>query len=233
MRLLPPATSRVASVLSPALGLLFALSGCGSPGSGPGASGGASTSVRALATEAAPAPGPSEDVAIFAGGCFWCEETAFEGVPGVLSVLSGYTGGHVDGPSYDEVCEGDTGHAEAVYVRFDPARVTYAQLLDVFWHNVDPTQRGGQFCDRGTQYRSAVFPRGAAQRAAAEESRARVAQLLPGEIVTEVTDAQVFWVAEAYHQDFYRTHPTRYAEYRLGCGRDARLRAVWGDLAGH
>jgi peptide-methionine (S)-S-oxide reductase len=183
-------------------------------------------------TVAAPPPGPGQAVAIFAGGCFWCMERPFEEIDGVISVLSGYIGGSVEGPSYEAVSSGSTGHAEAVRVLFDPARVGYQQLLQVFWHNVDPTQRDAQFCDRGTQYRSGIFPLDPAQRAAAEASRAEIDRLIPGEIVTEITDAGPFWIAEDYHQDFHRTHPARYTQYRLGCGRDARLRSIWGDLAG-
>lgn len=159
-------------------------------------------------------------------------ERPFEEIDGVISVESGYTGGEIAGPSYEEVSAGGTGHAEAVRVLFDPARVTYAQLLEVFWHNVDPTQVDGQFCDHGRQYRTAIFVRDAEQRRLAEESAARVRQTIPATVVTEIVEAEEFWVAESYHQDFYRTHPVRYAEYRLGCGRDARLRQIWGDLAG-
>lgn len=187
----------------------------------------------ALATEAAPPPGAGQEVAIFAGGCFWCMERPFEELDGVISVLSGYTDGDVEGPSYEDVSSGRTGHAEAVRVLFDPARVTYAQLLEVFWHNVDPTQANGQFCDRGTQYRSGIYPTSPEQRRLATESLARVRQTIPGTIATEIHDATTFWIAEDYHQDFHRTHPVRYTEYRLGCGRDAQLRRIWGDLAGH
>jgi peptide-methionine (S)-S-oxide reductase len=192
----------------------------------------AAAQVTGHHTQAASPPGPGQAVAIFAGGCFWCEETAFEGVPGVISVLSGYVGGRVEGPSYEEVSGGGTGHAEAVRVLYDPARITYERLLEIFWHNVDPTQQDGQFCDHGTQYRSGIFVLGAEQRRRAEASRTRVQQIVPGRIVTEITDAGPFWIAEEYHQDFYRTHPTRYAQYRSGCGRDAQLRRIWGDLAG-
>lgn len=218
--------------LSIALSLSLVLASCSSSGTA-GATPGPTASGRDLRTAAAPPPDPGQEVAIFAGGCFWCMERPFEDIPGVISVLSGYTGGEVEGPSYEEVSSGGTGHAEAVRVLFDPARVGYAQLLETFWHNVDPTQANGQFCDRGTQYRSGIYPVGAEQRRLAEESLARVRQTIPGTIVTEITDAGAFWIAEDYHQDFYRTHPVRYAEYRLGCGRDAQLRRVWGDLAGH
>ena len=171
--------------------------------------------------------------AVFAGGCFWCMERPFEELDGVISVLSGYTGGDLEGPSYDEVSSHRTNHLEAVRVLYDPSRVSYQQLLEVFWHNVDPTQADGQFCDRGRQYRSAIFVAGPEQRRLAEASRTRVDELLPGTVVTEITDAGPFWIAEDYHQDFYRTNPARYAEYRLGCGRDARLRELWGERAGH
>ncbi len=181
----------------------------------------------------APPPPPGRAVAIFAGGCFWCMEGPFEAVPGVDSVTSGYTGGAEPHPTYDEVGSGRTGHAEAVRVIFDPARVTSAQLLEVFWHNVDPTQRDGQFCDHGRQYRTGVFVLDAEQRRLAEASRAAASRALGRELVTEITDAGPFWVAEDYHQDFYRTHTAHYQRYRLGCGRDARLRALWGDSAAH
>lgn len=208
--------------------VVLALASCSSAPGG----GSAAAQSRTLHTQAAPPPGPGQEVAIFAGGCFWCMERPFEDIPGVISVLSGYTGGRVEGPSYDEVSAGRTGHAESVRVLFDPARVSYAQLLEIFWHNVDPTQANGQFCDHGTQYRSEIFVTSPEQRRLAEASLARVRQTIPGTIATEIRDAVPFWIAEDYHQDFYRTHPARYAEYRLGCGRDAQLRRLWGDLAG-
>jgi peptide-methionine (S)-S-oxide reductase len=225
----------VSAIHRPLAGLLVVLlAGCSSPASSTAQSGSRTrtASARELHTEAAPPPGEDQAVAIFAGGCFWCMERPFEELDGVISVLSGYTDGDVEGPSYDEVSAGSTGHAEAVRVLYDPSRITYEQLLEVFWHNVDPTQRDAQFCDHGTQYRSGIYPRDAEQRRLAEASRARVDELIPGEIVTEIDDATTFWVAEAYHQDFYRTNPVRYTQYRLGCGRDARLRQIWGDLAG-
>lgn len=213
--------------LSIPLFVALALASCSSAPAGS-----ASAQSRSLQTQAAPPPGSGQEVAIFAGGCFWCMERPFEEIPGVISVLSGYTGGEVEGPSYDEVSAGRTGHAESVRVLFDPSRVSNAQLLEVFWHNVDPTQANGQFCDHGTQYRSEIFVSSPEQRRLAEESLARVRQTIPGTIATAITDATTFWIAEDYHQDFHRTHPVRYTEYRLGCGRDAQLERVWGDLAG-
>ncbi|MDQ3030810.1 MAG: peptide-methionine (S)-S-oxide reductase MsrA [Myxococcota bacterium] len=217
-----------------AAALVTVLVGCSSPASTTAQSGSRSATAgsRERHTEAAPPPGEGQAVALFAGGCFWCMERPFEELDGVISVLSGYTDGELEGPSYDEVSSGRTQHAEAVRVLYDPSRVSYEQLLEVFWHNVDPTQAGGQFCDRGRQYRTGIYPVDAEQRRLAEASKARVEQLIPGAIVTEIDDAGAFWIAEDYHQDFYRTNPVRYTQYRLGCGRDARLRQIWGDLAG-
>lgn len=199
--------------------------GCSGSGAAQGAGGGH--------TARAPAPPSGRAVAIFAGGCFWCMEAPFESIDGVDSVTSGYTGGRVEGPSYEAVSAGGTGHAEAVRIVFDPTRVTYARLLEVFWHNVDPTQRDGQFCDHGSQYRTGVFVVDAEQRRLAEASRTRAQTELGRPIVTEITDAGAFWIAEDYHQDYYRTHPVRYRTYRTGCGRDARLRELWGNAAAH
>lgn len=180
-------------------------------------------------THRAEAPGAGEAVAVFAGGCFWCMEPPFERLPGVKSAVSGYTGGTVEGPSYEEVCTGTTGHLEALRVVYDPSQVDYARLVDVFLHNVDPTQDDGQFCDRGTQYRSAIFVADDAERRIAEAALARAGETLHARIVTRVLPAGPFYDAEDYHQDFHRTHPMRYQEYRLGCGRDARLRELWGS----
>ena len=174
---------------------------------------------------------PGRESAIFAGGCFWCEETAFEGLPGVVSVTSGYIGGHKKNPTYDEVSAGGTGHAEAVEVIYDPKVITYGKLLDVFWRNVDPFQANGQFCDHGTQYRSAIFYRGDSQRQAAEESKRKLEEepRFRGKIVTQIVPATTFYPAEDYHQDFYKKSPIRYHTYRAGCGRDARLKAIWSE----
>lgn len=179
-------------------------------------------------------PASGRATAIFAGGCFWCEETAFVGVPGVLSVTSGYTGGQTKNPTYEQVSSGGTGHAESVEVVYDPSKITYERLLDVFWHNVDPTQANGQFCDHGTQYRSAIFYRDEEQRKAAEESKWKleVQPRFKGKIVTQIVPATTFYPAEEYHQQFYKKNPLRYHEYRRGCGRDARLKEIWGKDAG-
>ena len=176
--------------------------------------------------------GPS--IGTFAGGCFWCVETAFEGLPGVLSVTSGFTGGRKQNPTYDEVSRGGTGHAEAVEIVFDPARITYERLLEVFWHNIDPLTAKAQFCDHGDQYRSAIFYHGEAQKKAAEASKQAIegSGRFKQKIVTEIVPASTFYPAEEYHQDFYKKEPQRYASYRLGCGRDRRLKELWGDEAG-
>ena len=194
--------------------------------------------VASGAAPAATAPPPASKltVATFAGGCFWCIETAFEGLPGVEAVVSGYTGGPQKNPTYDQVSAGATGHAEAVQVTYDPRRISYAQLLDVFWHNIDPTQSGGQFCDRGNQYRSAIFYKDANEKRLAEASRRALEttkQRFKEPIVTQIVPAGPFWPAEAYHQDFYRKDPIRYESYRLGCGRDRRLVELWGKPGRH
>ena len=169
--------------------------------------------------------------ATFAGGCFWCIEADFEKVDGVLRVTSGYTGGHVANPSYKQVSAGGTGHAEAIRVVYDPNVVTYDELLEVFWHNIDPTVSNRQFCDVGDQYRSAIFYHDEAQREAAVRSRSQLEQTkpFPDPIVTEITAATAFYPAEAYHQDYAKKNPIRYAYYRKSCGRDRRLADLWGD----
>ena len=171
--------------------------------------------------------------ATFAGGCFWCMQPPFDGLDGVVSTTAGYTGGQKLNPTYEEVSSGGTGHAEAVEVIYDPTRIRYEQLLEVFWHNIDPTTPNGQFCDHGTQYRSAVFFHDEAQRRLAEESKIAVAAQLKAPVVTEITPASVFYPAEDYHQDYYKKNPVRYKIYRYGCGRDQRLNAIWGASAAH
>ena len=172
--------------------------------------------------------------AIFAGGCFWCMEVPFAEEPGVLSVTSGFSGGHKPEPSYDEVSSGGTGHAESVQVIYDPAKVSYTRLLDIFWHNIDPLAKNSQFCDFGTQYRSAIFYRDAAQKAEAEESKRKLEEdkRFTGRIATQIVAATQFYPAEEYHQHFYKKNPTRYQSYRRGCGRDRRLQELWGESAG-
>lgn len=194
----------------------------------------AAASPRALAetAEALPPPGPGQAAAIFAGGCFWCMEPPFDALEGVLATTAGYTGGALARPTYRQVGAGGTGHIEAMHILFDPARVTYARLLDVFWRNVDPLDAGGQFCDRGEPYATAIFTLDAGQRRLAEASKAETEGRLRRPPVTPIRDAAPFWPAEEYHQDYYRKNPAKYAFYRWNCGRDARLRAVWGLDAG-
>jgi peptide-methionine (S)-S-oxide reductase len=177
----------------------------------------------------------STAVATFAGGCFWCMEPPFDALDGVLSTVSGYIGGHVADPTYKQVSAGGTGHAEAIQVLYDPARISYEELLEVFWRNIDPTTEDRQFCDRGSQYRSAIFYHGEAQRATAERSRSELerTKAFEGKIVTEIVAAGTFYPAEAYHQDYYLKNPLRYRYYRFGCGRDARLKELWGPSPSH
>ncbi len=166
--------------------------------------------------------------AVFAGGCFWCMEPPFDAIDGVVKTTSGYTGGHVEDPSYKQVTAGNTGHLEAVQVTYDPTKVSFDALLEVFWANVDPFDDGGQFCDRGDSYRAAVFYANEAERIAAEASKAKRAEQLGMAIVTRILEAAPFYAAEAYHQNYYRKNPVRYKYYRYSCGRDRRLEAVWG-----
>jgi peptide-methionine (S)-S-oxide reductase len=167
--------------------------------------------------------------ATFAGGCFWCMEPPFDSLDGVVSTTSGYTGGRTDNPTYEDVSRGSTGHTEAVEIVFDPRRVTYAQLLEVFWRNIDPLTADRQFCDIGSQYRAGIFVHDESQRRLAEESKRAVAERLKKPVVTEIVAASRFWPAEEYHQDYYKKNPLRYKFYRTGCGRDQRLRMIWGS----
>lgn len=183
--------------------------------------------------EAAPAPAsavPAQHLAraTFAGGCFWCMEAPFDEVAGVVSTTSGYAGGNKINPTYEEVSAGGTGHAEAVQVAYDSTRISYAQLLAVFWRNIDPLTPNRQFCDSGTQYRSAIFYHNEEQRRLAEASKQRLAGRFSQPIVTEIVPLQTFYPAEEYHQDFYKKNPLRYKAYRSGCGRDRRLQELWG-----
>jgi peptide-methionine (S)-S-oxide reductase len=182
-----------------------------------------------------PAAPPGSAVATFAGGCFWCMEPPYDKVDGVLATTSGYAGGSKANPSYEEVSSGGTGHAEVVQVLYDPKKVSYEKLLDIFWHNVDPTVKDRQFCDVGTQYRTAIFVHTDEQRKAAETSKAALEKSKPfkAALVTPIVAATEFWPAEEYHQDYYKKNPVRYTYYRTGCGRDARLKELWGAAAPH
>jgi peptide-methionine (S)-S-oxide reductase len=173
------------------------------------------------------------EVAVFGMGCFWGAERLFWKLPGVYSTAVGYAGGLTPNPTYEETCTGLTGHAEAVQVVYDPKKVSYEKLLDVYWHNVDPTQKEGQFCDHGNQYRTAIFVHDDAQRQAAEAAKAALVKSKPfkGDIVTQIVPATTFYPAEEYHQDYYLKNPVRYRFYRTGCGRDARLKELWGAAA--
>jgi peptide-methionine (S)-S-oxide reductase len=173
--------------------------------------------------------------ATFAGGCFWCMQGPFDRLDGVISTTAGYTGGGRKNPTYHEVSSGETGHAESVQVLYDPKRVSYEKLLDVFWHNIDPTVKDRQFCDVGTQYRSAIFYHTPEQKRLAEASRAALEKNKPfkGEIYTQIVPAGDFWPAEEYHQDYYKKNPVRYQFYRSGCGRDAKLEEIWGKAPEH
>ena len=196
-----------------------------------------STTLLVLAALALPAAATAQgatEKATFAGGCFWCMEPPYDAIPGVISTTSGYIGGRTANPTYEQVSSGATGHTEAVQVVYDPKKVTYEKLLEVFWVNIDPTVRDRQFCDSGSQYRTGVFYHSEAQRKAAEASKAALEKSKPfkAPIVTPVEMAGTFYPAEGYHQDYYVKNPVRYKFYRNGCGRDARLRELWGDKAG-
>jgi peptide-methionine (S)-S-oxide reductase len=191
---------------------------------------GQSAADQADAAQRAPRPSHVER-AIFAGGCFWSAETDIEHVPGVIEAVSGFTGGTVANPSYDRVSAGGTGHVEAVLVTFDPARISYGQLVRRFLRTIDPTDPEGQFCDRGANYRTAIFVMNPGQQREAEAARAEANRILHGRVVTPVRHSAPFYPAEAYHQDYARRNPVAYGMYRRGCGRDARLRQVWGAEA--
>jgi peptide-methionine (S)-S-oxide reductase len=191
-------------------------------------------SAPLFATAGQPAAPPAAgrlEKATFAGGCFWCMEPPFEKLDGVHAVTVGYTGGSKQNPTYEEVSAGGTGHAESVQILYDPSKISYEKLLDVFWHNIDPTDAAGQFCDRGSQYRPAIFVHDEEQRRIAEASKAALEKSKPfgGPIVVPIVPATVFWPAEEYHQHYHTKNPVRYAYYRRGCGRDARLRELWGS----
>ena len=181
-------------------------------------------------------PGRSQtartETATFAAGCFWCVEEAFDKLAGVLSTTSGYTAGRTKNPTYEEVSGGGTGHTEAVQVTYDPATVNYETLLQTFWHNVDPVDAGGQFCDRGSQYRSGIYVHSEEQRRLADASKARVTAQLGKPVTAEIASVGPFYAAEAYHQDYYKKNPVRYRFYKWNCGRVQRLEEVWGKSSG-
>jgi peptide-methionine (S)-S-oxide reductase len=189
--------------------------------------GGLAAAVPVIGAE----PTADTELATFAGGCFWCMEPPFDALEGVLSTTSGYAGGRVKNPTYEEVSAGGTGHTEVVQVEYDPDVISYHELLDVFWRNIDPTTRNRQFCDRGSQYRSAIFFHDEAQRAAAAQSKEDLERNKPfaDPIVTEIVSLDAFYPAEDYHQDYYRKNPLKYKYYRFGCGRDKRLEELWGS----
>ncbi|QJR15808.1 peptide-methionine (S)-S-oxide reductase MsrA [Usitatibacter palustris] len=194
----------------------------------------AATFAATLTFAQAPAIPPGHAVATFGGGCFWCMEPPYDKVPGVVATISGYMGGRTPNPTYKEVSAGASGHVEVLQVVYDPKKVTYEKLMEVFWVNIDPTVKDRQFCDSGTQYRTVVFYHDDAQRKAAEASKAAVEKSKPFKepIVTPIEMASTFYPAEDYHQDYYTKNPVRYYGYRSGCGRDVRLKALWGDKAG-
>ena len=187
--------------------------------------------VAALLAAAPAAHAAEMETAIFAGGCFWCMEEAYEEVPGVSAVVSGYAGGEVENPTYTQVTSGRTGHYEVVEVEYDPGQVTYEELLEVFWRNVDPFDDRGQFCDKGSQYLSAIFVKDDEERKLAEATKEEVAARFSMPVSTEILAESVFYPAEDYHQDFYKTNSARYKFYKFGCGRVQRLEEIWGKPA--
>jgi len=204
-------------VLPGLLLMLAAVTACAQPSSAP-----------ATATPTTKAKPANTAVAIFAGGCFWCMEPPFDKLPGVLSTTSGYIGGRVANPTYEQVSAGGSGHAEVVQVQYDPRKVSYATLLDVFWRNIDPLAVDRQFCDVGDQYRSAIFTTDAQQQRLAEASKRKLQARFKQPIATQLVAATRFYPAETYHQDYYKKNPVRYKFYRSNCGRDQRLQQVWG-----
>jgi peptide-methionine (S)-S-oxide reductase len=180
------------------------------------------SSVAVMAAEQ-----PKQETAIFAGGCFWCMQAAFNELPGVTKVSSGYTGGNVANPTYEQVSDGETGHVEAVKVEYDPAKVSYTKLLEWFWDNVDPTDPNGQFCDKGSQYAAAIFYTNDAQKEAAEKSYAAMKKKLSDTLTAKIHKAGPFYLAEDYHQDYSKKNPIRYTMYEQSCGRSQTLKKIW------
>lgn len=186
--------------------------------------------LEGLAFGAEPNPGGTPPAkATFAGGCFWCMEPPYDELEGVTSTISGYIGGTKKDPTYEQVSAGTTGHTEAVQITYDPQKVSYEKLLEIFWRNIDPLTANAQFCDSGSQYRSGIFYHDEAQKKLAEASQKRIQTRFKQPVVTEITAASEFYPAEDYHQDYYKKNPIRYKIYRYGCGRDQRLKELWGD----
>ena len=182
-----------------------------------------------VATAAEPATqGKTTATAVFAGGCFWCMEPPYDALPGVVATISGFTGGQKANPSYKEVSGGNTGHIEAVQIAYDPAKVSYEKLLEVYWRNVDPLDGGGQFCDRGHEYTTAIFYQNEEQKKLAEQSKGSIEKQLGRPVATVIHPAAPFYATEDYHQDYYLKNPVRYKYYRYSCGRDQRLEKLWG-----
>jgi peptide-methionine (S)-S-oxide reductase len=184
--------------------------------------------IALIAALTASAASAQTATAVFAGGCFWCMEPPFDKTEGVISTTSGYAGGETANPTYEEVSAGGSGHIEVIRIEYDPSKVSYEKLLDIYWRNVDPFDARGQFCDQGSQYRSAIFFGNNAEKALAEASKKKVAEKFRKTVETLIMPASKFYPAEDYHQDYYKKNPVRYKLYRSGCGRDARLKAVWG-----
>lgn len=189
----------------------------------------AALAILGLSAGGASAMDGKTEKAFFAGGCFWCTEAEFEGTDGVMSVTSGYTGGQTKNPTYEQIGTGKTGHAEAIEVVYDPAKVTYEKLLDIYWSNIDPTDAGGQFYDRGSQYRTEIFYTSDTQKKLAENSKAAKEKKLGKPIMTAITQASEFYPAEEYHQDYYKKNPIHYNAYKKGSGRESKLKDIWGD----
>jgi peptide-methionine (S)-S-oxide reductase len=184
--------------------------------------------LAATLVHAETASTPAVDTATFAGGCFWCMEPPYDKEPGVISTTSGYTGGQTQNPTYETVSSGTTGHYESIQIQFDPSKVSYARLLEIFWHNIDPFDENGQFCDKGSQYRSAIFYHNENQKQQADASKQAVMATFKGKtVVTDIVPATTFYPAEDYHQDYYHKNPNRYKFYRFSCGRDQRLQHLW------
>lgn len=183
-----------------------------------------------VAAGSAHAQSDNRESAILAGGCFWCMEPPYDETEGVLATISGYSGGDELNPTYEQVSSGTTGHIEVVKIEYDPSKVGYEKLLDIFWRNIDPLDPAGQFCDKGSQYRSAIFYGNEEEKRLAEESKKKIEEKLGKPVVTEILPEKTFYAAEDYHQNYYQENPIRYKLYRYGCGRDARLEEVWGSV---